>query len=109
MTDQPVIQLKNISLVHKLGKANEMAALTNINLEIYSGEYLIIFGPSGCGKSTLLYSMSGMETPTAGTVTVARQDFINMTPNQFVSIRRSWMGTIFQAYNLIPSLNVLDN
>ncbi|MBI2577770.1 MAG: ABC transporter ATP-binding protein [Candidatus Wildermuthbacteria bacterium] len=109
MTEQPVIQLKNISLVHNLGKANEMAALTNINLEIYSGEYLIIFGPSGCGKSTLLYSMSGMETPTAGTVTVARQDFINMTPNQFVSIRRSWMGTIFQAYNLIPSLNVLDN
>lgn len=107
--DQAIIQLKDVSLVHNLGQSNEMTALKNINLEVYSGEYLVVFGPSGCGKSTLLYSMSGMEVPTKGEVVVAKQEFKTMSQDQFVSIRRSWMGTIFQAYNLIPSLNVLDN
>ena len=106
---EPVIKVKNLSMIYNLGKSNEVVALADINLEIYPGEYIIFFGPSGCGKSTLLYCLAGLENPTRGEILVQGKNLSELTPRETVEHRRLVIGMIFQAYNLIPSLKVLDN
>ena len=106
---KPFIEVKNLSVIYNLGKSNEVAALQDVNLEIYHGEYIIFFGPSGCGKSTLLYSIAGLQNPTRGSVVVGGQDVAQMTKQEIVNYRRLTIGLIFQNFNLIPTLNILDN
>lgn len=105
----PIIETKNLSVIYNLGKSNEGVAIEDINLKIYPGEYVIFYGPSGCGKSTLLYCITGLETPTRGEIFVAGISLANLSPPKMVNLRRLKIGMIFQAYNLIPTLNVLDN
>lgn len=106
---QPLIKAKNLNFVYNKGKDNEFQALININLEIYPEEYIIFFGPSGCGKSTLLNVISGLETPDEGAIIVAEKDLTKMNAKEFARYHREKIGMIFQAYNLINSLSVLDN
>ncbi|MCG2691154.1 ATP-binding cassette domain-containing protein, partial [Candidatus Parcubacteria bacterium] len=106
---QPLIKAKNLNFVYNKGKDNEFQALININLEIYPEEYIIFFGPSGCGKSTLLNVISGLETPDEGIIIVAEKDLTKMNAKEFAQYHREKIGMIFQAYNLINSLSVLDN
>ena len=105
----PIIKTKNLSVVYNLGKSNEFAALKDVNLEIYPGEYIIFFGPSGCGKSTLLYCLAGLEQPTRGEVFVGGELLSSFSPGKIVEFRRSQIGMVFQSYNLIPTLKVIDN
>ena len=106
---KPLIKIENLSVIYNLGKANEFQALKNINLEIYPGEYVCFFGPSGCGKSTLLYCIAGLRKPNQGRVIVRGKDLGEMTEKELVIYRRLQVGLVFQNFNLIPTLNVLDN
>jgi len=106
---KPFVEVKNLSVIYNLGKSNEVVALSDVSLEIYPGEYIIFFGPSGCGKSTLLYSIAGLQVPTRGNAVVAGQDVARMTKQEIVNYRRLTIGLIFQNFNLIPTLNILDN
>jgi len=106
---KPLIKIENLSVIYNLGKQNEISALRNVNLEIYSGEYIIFFGPSGCGKSTLLFSIAGLQKPTQGKVIVNDRDLATMIKGELTIYRRLEIGLIFQNFNLIPTLNVLDN
>jgi putative ABC transport system ATP-binding protein len=105
----PIIEVKNLSVIYNLGKSNEAVALDDVNLEIYPGEYVVFFGPSGCGKSTLLYCLAGLLTPTKGEIIVYKDKLSDLSPKEMVLYRRMVVGMIFQAYNLIPTLTVLDN
>jgi len=69
-TAQPIIKIQNLRVIYNQGKSNEVRSLEDVNLDIYSREYVIIYGPSGCGKSTLLYSVAGLQVLTYGEVIV---------------------------------------
>ena len=105
----PIIKIENLSLVYDLGKANETKALADITAEIYPKEYIVFFGPSGCGKSTLLYVIAAMQAQTSGTIFMHDKNLGKMTEKEVTDYRQSSISMVFQQYNLIPSLNVLDN
>lgn len=108
-TLQPIIKTENLSVVYNKKTTNEFWALQNVNIEIYPKEYIIFFGPSGCGKSTLLNSIAGLETRVEGKVFVDNKDLSTMNEDELTVFHRTRIGMIFQVYNLIPSLSVLDN
>ena len=106
---EPIIVAKNLNFTYNRGKDNEYQALINVNLEIYPEEFIIIYGPSGCGKSTLVNVIGALEVPDTGSVRVFGKDLLTMNKKQYAMYHRSQVGMIYQAYNLIMSLTVLDN
>ncbi|MDD2482775.1 MAG: ABC transporter ATP-binding protein [Candidatus Shapirobacteria bacterium] len=106
---EAIVKIKNLKVIYNLGKLNEYSALKDINLEIYPGEYVTFFGPSGCGKSTLLYTIAGLEFPTSGEVIVNQQNPSQLKNKELVNFHRYTVGMVFQAYYLIPQLNILNN
>ena len=103
------IKTENVSVIYDQGRPSETNALTDVNITINQEDYVVIFGPSGCGKSTLLYTISGIEKPTRGKVLVLGKDITKFSPDESAKFHRSEIGMVFQAYNLIPTLTVLDN
>ena len=103
-----MITLNNISKTFYTEEI-ETHALENINLSIEAGEFVAITGPSGCGKSTMLNIMGLLDTPTNGSVTIDGVQTDLMSDRDMARIRNLKLGFIFQSFNLIPSLNVLDN
>ena len=103
-----LIELHDINRVFGIGEA-ESYALQNFYLQVKPGEFIMIMGPSGCGKTTLLNILGFLDHPTSG------QYFLNQTPTSHFSSRRlaklrsQKIGIIFQEYNLIPTLTVLEN
>jgi putative ABC transport system ATP-binding protein len=83
--------------------------LRNINLDFLRGEYVAIMGPSGSGKSTLLNLLGCLDRPTAGTYLLDGMDISEMDDDTLSSIRGKRIGFIFQSFNLIPQLNILEN
>jgi putative ABC transport system ATP-binding protein len=79
------------------------------NFSIQPGEKIFLYGPSGCGKTTFLEVLAGINVPVEGSVTILNQDITKMTPAQRDQFRADFMGYIFQSFNLIPYLNVLEN
>lgn len=104
-----IITTQNVDVTYNAGKSNEFKALQNVNIEIAAREYIIFFGPSGCGKSTLLYSIFGVLAPTSGKVIVKGDSVYDYSPMELVMYQRKTMGIMYQQFNLIPSLSVLDN
>lgn len=109
MEDEVLIKLKDVELTYNEGKPNAYKALHGINLEIKKNSFVIIFGPSGCGKSSLLNTISGLEVPDKGEVLVYDKDLMTMSKKDHVHFHRKIIGMVFQSYNLIPTLSVLDN
>ena len=109
MDIQPVIKTENLNVVYNKKTTNEFWALQNVNIEIYPKEYIIFFGPSGCGKSTLLNSIAGLETNLEGKVLVDDKDISTLNEDELSEFHRTRIGMVFQQYNLISSLSVLDN
>ncbi len=106
---KPLIVCRDLAIIYNKGKSNEFKALQGVNTDIYEGEYIILFGPSGCGKSTLMYSIQGSLPPGQGTLLIRGDDVYSYPPQERVYFQRYVMGIIFQSFNLIPSLSVLDN
>ncbi|MDA8596756.1 ABC transporter ATP-binding protein [Candidatus Pacebacteria bacterium] len=106
---KPFIIARDLEIIYNQGKSNEFKALAGVNTDIYEGEYIILFGPSGCGKSTLMYAIQGSLPPGKGTLLIRGDDVYSYPPSERVYFQRHVMGIIFQSFNLIMSLSVLDN
>jgi len=102
--------LKTQNLTKIYGKENnEIIAVNNINLKVNKGEFVSIIGTSGSGKSTLLHMIVGVDTPTSGKVYINGKDIYQFNDEKLSKFRRNDLGLIYQFYNLIPSLNVVEN
>lgn len=106
-----LIKLKDVNFYYNYNTPTQAQALKNINLEINRGEYVVFFGPSGCGKTTLTYLIGGIETEKdgSGEIFINDEDIRQLSKDELASFRQTGIGIIFQQFNLIPSLNVLDN
>ena len=105
---EPVIQVKNLYKIFRVGNS-KVRALNGVDLTIYRGEFCAIVGTSGSGKSTMLNMLAGLEKPTKGEVIVAGEHLENMTENQLVRFRREKIGFIFQSFNLVRTMNAVEN
>jgi len=99
---------RHLDKVFKQGQLS-VNALSGINIEISTGEFLCLSGPSGSGKTTLLNMVGGLDRATAGEITVAGQRLDSMTSQQLADLRLHRIGFVFQAYNLIPVLSAREN
>lgn len=106
---KPLIVCRDLSIIYNKGKSNEFRALQDVSTDIFEGEYIILFGASGSGKSTLMYSIQGSLPPGDGTLLIKGDDIYSYPPSERVYFQRYVMGIIFQSFNLIGSLTVLDN
>lgn len=88
---------------------NQVKAVNNVNIQIKRGEFVAIIGKSGSGKSTLLHMLGGLDTPTKGNVVLSGKDIYQMNEDKLAVFRRRKIGFIFQAFNLVSSINVLEN
>src|SRR2546426_12729350 len=102
------IELTNVVRVHRMGEV-AVAELRGVSLSIAPGEFVAIMGPSGCGKSTLLSLIGGLDRPTEGTIVAGGREISAMRDRQLADYRLQHVGTIFQSFNLIPTLSALDN
>ena len=103
-----IVELKNVSKTYNTGDT-EFKALDNIDLSINKGEFVVILGPSGAGKSTLLNLIGGMDTPTSGSIKIDGEEISKYNENQLSEYRTENIGFIFQFYNILPTLTVLEN
>jgi len=103
-----IIKLKNIGKTYQTGKIS-FEALRNINLEIKRGEYVAILGPSGSGKSTLMQIIGCLSTPTTGNYTLAGKEVGGLSSDELAKVRNLYIGFVFQKFNLMPHLTVVDN
>ena len=103
-----IIEVKNLYKLYKLGDS-AVRALNGVSLEIYEGEFCAIVGTSGSGKSTMLNMLAGLEKPTKGEVIIDGQHIENLKEDQLVRFRREKVGFIFQSFQLLGSMNALEN
>lgn len=103
-----MIQLNNIKKVFQTEEV-ETWALRNISLEVKEGEFVAIMGPSGCGKSTLLNIIGLLNNPTSGSYLLDGKDVSTLKESERTLIRRGMIGFVFQSFNLIDELNVVEN
>ena len=103
-----IIKLQNIGKTYQTGKIS-FEALRNINLEIKRGEYIAILGPSGSGKSTLKQIIGCLSTPTTGSYTLAGKEVKGLSSDELAKVRNLYIGFVFQRFNLMPHLTVVDN
>ena len=103
-----IVELKNVSKIYNIGE-KEFKALDNIDLSINKGEFVVILGPSGAVKSTLLNLIGGMDTPSIGNIEIDGEDISKYSENKLSEYRAENIGFIFQFYNILPTLTVLEN
>ncbi len=103
-----ILQTKDLCKYYGSGE-NQVKAVDHINLEIKQGEFAAIVGKSGSGKSTLLHMLGGLDMPTSGSVFVRGKELSKMKEEELAVFRRRKIGFIFQAYNLVSSINVWEN
>src|SRR3954468_8272330 len=103
-----VLQLDDVTRVHGDGET-AVQALRGVSLAAHDGELVAIMGPSGSGKSTLLTLAGGLDSPTAGTVSVEGTDLASLGANGRAAMRRTSIGYVFQDFNLIPALTAVEN
>ena len=102
------ISVKNLYKIYRVGEM-KVRALDGVDFEIYKGEFVAIVGTSGSGKSTLLNMLAGLEKPTKGEIEIGSTHIEKMTEKQLVTFRREKVGFIFQSYNLLNTMNAVEN
>ncbi len=102
------LRAENLTKIYGTGE-NQVVALDHVSFSVNKGEFLAIIGPSGSGKSTLLHILGGVDTPTSGKVYMEGTDVYAQKEEQLAIFRRRQVGLIYQFYNLIPVLNVVEN
>jgi putative ABC transport system ATP-binding protein len=105
---QPILEARDVTKVYALGR-NKVEALKGVTMSVAPGEFVALMGPSGSGKSTLLQLLGGLDRPTTGTVVFEGRDISGLSDGQATKLRRERTGYVFQAFNLIPLLNVREN
>ena len=105
---EKIVDIKNVSKIYKTGE-KEFKAIDNIDLSINKGEFVVILGPSGAGKSTLLNLIGGMDTPTTGSIKIDGEEISEYNESKLSEYRAENIGFIFQFYNILPTLTVLEN
>ncbi len=103
-----ILRAENLTKIYGTGE-NQVVALDHVSFSVNKGEFLAIIGPSGSGKSTLLHILGGVDTPTSGKVYMEGTDVYAQKEEQLAIFRRRQVGLIYQFYNLIPVLNVIEN
>ena len=103
-----LIEVKNLTKIYRDNEI-ETIGLDNINLKIEKGEFVAVTGPSGSGKSTLLQVLGCLDRPTRGQYLIEGRPLDNYSDDELAHIRNRMMGFVFQAFNLLPRLSVLDN
>lgn len=103
-----ILQADNLKKIYGSGE-NAVHALDGVNLSVEKGEFVAIVGTSGSGKSTLLHMLGGLDRPTEGKVIVDGKDISALNDEALTIFRRRKIGFVFQAYNLVPVLNVYEN
>ena len=107
-TSSSVVVARNLTRIYSLG-ATEVTGLTNVDLEIATGHLVVLKGTSGSGKSTLLSLLAGLDRPTRGDLRVADVDLVHTSQAQLTQFRRKTVGMVFQTFNLLPTLSVIEN
>lgn len=103
-----ILKVENLSKIYGKGE-NQVKAVDNISFSVEKGEFVAIIGASGSGKSTLLHLLGGVDRPTSGKVYIEGKDIYSLTDDNLAIFRRRQVGLIYQFYNLIPVLNVVEN
>ena len=103
-----ILQTKDLRKIYGAGET-EVRALDGVDLTVEKGEFVAVVGTSGSGKSTLLHMLGGLDRPTSGTVTVDGRELSTLKDEELTIFRRRKIGFVFQAYNLVPVLNVYEN
>lgn len=103
-----IIKFEHVSKIYGDGD-HELKALDDVDLTLEQGKFIVILGPSGAGKSTLLNLLGGLDVPTSGKIIVDGKDIATLNNDELANYRASKVGFIFQFYNLIPTLTVLEN
>lgn len=103
-----LVELRNVSKIYRLGE-EEIRALDDISLDIEAGEFISIIGPSGSGKSTLMHILGCLDSPTSGTIKLDGVMIENASARELAAIRNRKIGFVFQFFNLLPKLSVLQN
>ena len=105
---EPLFHAHGLTKTYHMGEV-DVHALQGVDLDLRTGEFVVILGPSGSGKSTLLNILGGLDAPTSGTVQFRDHDLVGATERELTRYRREHVGFVFQFYNLIPSLTALEN
>jgi len=103
-----IVETENLTRIYGSGEV-QVTALDHVALHVDTGEFVAVMGPSGCGKSTLLHLIGGLDRPTEGVVKIEGQDLSALNDDDLTDLRRQRIGFIFQFFNLIPTLDALDN
>ena len=103
-----ILKVENLTRVYGTG-ASKVVALDNVSFTVEKGEFVSIVGASGSGKSTLLHLIGGVDRPTSGKVFINDEDIYKLNNDDLAIFRRRQIGLIYQFYNLIPILNVIEN
>jgi len=103
-----LVQLDSVSKVYRVGD-QEIRALDGIDLRIDEGEFVAIIGPSGSGKSTLMHLLGCLDAPTSGRMDICGNDLSSASQNRLAEVRNREIGFVFQAFNLLPKLDVVGN
>jgi putative ABC transport system ATP-binding protein len=103
-----LLELRNVSKIYHLG-GEEIRALDDVSLDLDQGEFVSIIGPSGSGKSTLMHILGCLDSPTRGNVVLAGTDIAQASARELARVRNRTIGFVFQFFNLLPKLNVLQN
>src|ERR1041384_5822442 len=103
-----LVELRNVSKIYHLG-GEEIRALDDVSLDIDSGEFISIIGPSGSGKSTLMHILGCLDSPTHGSICLYGTMIQNASTRELASVRNRKIGFVFQFFNLLPKLSVLQN